>query len=103
MKGARKEARRKYSWLRRYYDNEFVDIDGYTRMLEESGFCNVRVYSISDQVFLPFARYVKARKRDRAVRHVNPMVRVFYGSTSIKALARTCDYVVAVGDKKAIG
>jgi ubiquinone/menaquinone biosynthesis C-methylase UbiE len=79
---------------------------GYARRLEAAGFTGVRVESIADKVYAPFARFARQRLQAPEIRaRMNPLIRRGWAA-SVDSWANNdvgdvdIDYVIAVGEKR---
>ena len=75
--------------------------EDYLVKLATAGFENVRVRSIREQVFEPFARYARGRLQEPEIKQrMHPLVRAFWGSSVRDAGAfDSVDYIIATADK----
>ncbi|KAA0017027.1 SAM-dependent methyltransferase [Antrihabitans cavernicola] len=71
----------------------------YRDAMEHAGFVNVKLYSIRDHVFKPYAAFMKNRLRDPEMARVNPAGRIFLGNIGASFWGTWLDYVVASADK----
>jgi ubiquinone/menaquinone biosynthesis C-methylase UbiE len=73
---------------------------GYVQRLEDAGFSGVRVESVVDIVYLPFAKFTRERLRTPEIRaRMNPIVRWILFTLFRFLPPRDIDYVIAVADK----
>ena len=75
--------------------------EAYLVKLATAGFENVRVRSIREQVFEPFARYARGRLQEPEIKQrMHPLIRAFWGSSVRDARAfDAVDYIIATADK----
>jgi ubiquinone/menaquinone biosynthesis C-methylase UbiE len=98
-------------WWQRTANNWHVPVAnmysraGYAQRLEDAGFTGVRVESIADRVYAPFAEFARVQLRSPEMRaRMNPFIRWAW-ATSVDSWANKdvgdvdIDYVIAVGDK----
>ncbi|RDI42644.1 ubiquinone/menaquinone biosynthesis C-methylase UbiE [Nocardia mexicana] len=76
-----------------------LDREGYRDALRETGFQDVRVYSIRRDVYRPLSVYLRTRLRDPDMREVNPLLRMMFSTGGVRAWSVWLDYVIAVATK----
>jgi ubiquinone/menaquinone biosynthesis C-methylase UbiE len=99
--------RRPKQWWQRMANNEWnmpaanvYPRSGYARRLEDAGFTGVRVESIAEKVFVPFAAFARERLQAPEIRaRMNPIIRWISAASAHKWVDSDVDYVIAVADK----
>jgi cyclopropane fatty-acyl-phospholipid synthase-like methyltransferase len=73
---------------------------GYAQRLKDAGFTGVRVQSIVDKVYAPFAEFARERLRAPEIRaRMNPLIRRAWAASLDSEMDKKFDYVLAVADK----
>ncbi len=73
---------------------------GYARRLEDAGFTGVRVESIADMVFAPYAEFARERLQAPEIRaRMNPFIRWVWAASLDSGVTNAFDYVIAIADK----
>lgn len=94
-------------WLGRAFwqipAENMYDRAAYTAKLESAGFIRVEARSIRDHVYVPFARYAKARLRHAEVRRrMDPLLRALWAaSVADETRFAALDYVIVTADRPA--
>jgi ubiquinone/menaquinone biosynthesis C-methylase UbiE len=76
----------------------FYPRSGYVQRLQDAGFTRVRVESIADKVFMPFAEFARKRLRSPEIRaRMTPFTRAVLSMQC--GTNKSFDYVIAVAEK----
>ncbi|ORV09937.1 methyltransferase [Mycobacterium celatum] len=76
-----------------------VDLAGYRDLLLDVGFAEAVTRSITDDVYLPLAKFLRNRLSDPDMRHVNPVIRYSFTPLGFRLTTLQSDYIVAVAQK----
>jgi ubiquinone/menaquinone biosynthesis C-methylase UbiE len=86
-------------WLYLPDSDKRISVSEYPELLRQAGFVNVTVRSIRDDVFGPYADYMRERLRKPDARRINPLARVFLGPYSLRVWSKWLDYVIVSAEK----